>query len=63
MLWKRFKEAKYMYKIIDDFRISLVEEGKSPKTVGSYVGDTKAFIEFLEDKGVEFNGNLQQFYV
>lgn len=52
-----------MCKIIEDFKISLVEDGKSPKTIESYVGDIKAFIEFIGDKGVEFNGNLQWFYV
>ena len=26
----------------------LIEDGKSPKTIESYVGDIKAFKEFLE---------------
>ena len=33
------------------------------KKIESYVGDIKAFIDFLSTKGVEFNGNLQRFYV
>ena len=41
----------------------LIIYSKSPKTIESYVGDSKAFIEFLGDKGVEFNGTLQRFYV
>ena len=45
------------------FKRSLVEDGKSPKTIESYVGDIKAFIEFLGIKGVVFNGTLQLFYV
>jgi integrase/recombinase XerD len=52
-----------MCKIIEDFKISLIEDGKSPKTIESYVGDIKAFIEFLGSKGVEFNGTLQRFYL
>ncbi|WP_300385493.1 phage integrase N-terminal SAM-like domain-containing protein [Clostridium sp.] len=52
-----------MCKVIDDFKISLIEDGKSTKTIESYVGEIKAFIEFIGDKGVEFNGNLQRFYV
>lgn len=52
-----------MCKILENFKMSLIEVGKSPKTIESYVGDIKAFIEFLESKGVEFNGNLQRFYI
>ena len=52
-----------MCKVIEDFKISLIEDGKSPKTIESYIGDIKAFIEFLGDKGVEFNGILQRFYI
>ena len=52
-----------MCQLIEDFKISLIEDGKSAKTIESYVGDIKAFIEFLGDKGVEFNGTLQRFYV
>lgn len=62
-LCKKFKEIRYMCKVIEDFKISLVEDGKSSKTIESYVGDIKAFIEFLGSKGVEFNGTLQRFYV
>ena len=52
-----------MNEIVESFKRSLIEDGKSPKTIESYIGDIKAFIEFLGDKGVEFNGNLQRFYV
>ena len=45
------------------FKISLIEDGKSAKTIESYIGDIRGFIEFLGSKGVEFNGNLQRFYV
>ncbi|WP_244638242.1 site-specific integrase [Clostridium fungisolvens] len=52
-----------MCQIIEDFKMRLIEDGKSHKTIESYVGDIKAFIEFLRTKGVEFNGALQRFYV
>ncbi|WP_294351376.1 hypothetical protein [uncultured Clostridium sp.] len=52
-----------MNEIVESFKRSLIEDGKSPKTIESYIGDIKAFIEFLGDKGVEFNGNLQRFYI
>ena len=44
-LCKKFKEGKCMCKVIEDFKISLVEDGKSPKTIQIYVGD----IVVLED--------------
>ena len=62
-LYKKFKEGKYVCKVIENFKISLVEDGKSAKTIESYVGDIKVFIEFLGSNGVEFNGTLQRFYV
>lgn len=45
------------------FQKELIEDGKSPKTIESYVGDIKPFKEFLTAKGVGFNGTLQRFYV
>ncbi|MGE6599607.1 hypothetical protein [Bacillus proteolyticus] len=45
-----------MYQIIEDFKISLIGDGKSSKPIESYVDDVKAFIEFLATKGVGFNG-------
>ena len=36
----------------------IIEDGKSARTIESYVGDIKSFIGFLESKGVDFNGNL-----
>jgi integrase/recombinase XerD len=60
---KNMKGVKAMCKVIEDFKTSLIEDGKSPKTIESYAGDIKAFIEFLRTKGIEFNGILQRFYV
>ena len=72
-LWKKFREARCMCKVIEEkqiakisdfevvaftecFKISLIEDGKSIKIIESYVGDIKAFKEFLGTEGVEFNG-------
>lgn len=55
-LCKKFKEVKYVCKVIENFKIILIEDGKSPKTIESYIGDIRGFIEFLGSKGVEFNG-------
>ena len=60
---KKLKGEKMMLQLIEDFKMSLIEDGKSPKTIESYVGDIKAFKEFLTAKGVDFNGTLQRFYV
>ncbi|MDU3524770.1 hypothetical protein [Clostridium sp.] len=40
-----------MNEIVENFKISLIEDDKSPKT--------KAFIEFPNNKGVDFDGKLQ----
>lgn len=49
---KKLKGVKMMCQIIEDFKISLIEDRKSAKTIESYVGDIKAFKEFLTAKGV-----------
>ena len=54
-LCKKFKEVKCMCKMIKDFKISLIEDGKSSKIIESYVGN----MEFLESKALELNVNLQ----
>jgi integrase/recombinase XerD len=33
------------------------------KLVESYVGDTCAFVAFLESKEVDFNGEMKRFYI
>ncbi|MBZ9617598.1 hypothetical protein [Clostridium estertheticum] len=45
-----------MSEIIENLELSIIEDGKSPKTIESYVGDIKTFIDFLSRKAVEFNG-------
>ncbi|NRT79268.1 tyrosine-type recombinase/integrase [Clostridium beijerinckii] len=49
--------------LVQRFKIHLEEDGKSVKTVESYVGDTSAFVAFLEEKGVDFNGEMKRFYI
>lgn len=36
-----------MCKVIEDFKMSLIEDGKNHKTIESYVGGKKGLIEFL----------------
>lgn len=52
-----------MCKVIEDFKISLIEDGKSSKTIESYVGDTADFVTFLEEKGMDFNEEIKRFYI
>ena len=49
-LYKKLKDGKYMCKVIEDFKISLIQDSKSAKTIESYIGDIRGFIEFLEIK-------------
>jgi integrase/recombinase XerD len=49
--------------LIQRFKKHLEEDGKSVKTVESYVGDTSAFVTFLEGKGVDFDGEMKRFYI
>lgn len=49
--------------LVDQFRQYLVEDGKSPATIVSYVGDIQGFLRCLGGKGVEFDGALQRYQV
>lgn len=49
--------------LVQRFKIHLEEDGKSPKTIDSYVGDTAAFVALLEEKGVDFDGEMKRFYI
>lgn len=46
--------------LMQRFKIHLDEDGKSHKTVESYVGDTSDFVTFLEAKGVDFNEGIEK---
>ncbi|MGH4121126.1 site-specific integrase [Clostridium sp.] len=50
-------------KIVSSFEESLVADGKAPKTVESYTGDIRAFLEWLESKGNIFTGNMKRFHI
>ncbi|WP_180277995.1 hypothetical protein [Clostridium sp. LS] len=50
-------------KLVQRFKIHLEEDGKSVKTIESYVGDTSAFVIFAEGKGVDFNGEMKRLYI
>lgn len=49
--------------LVQRFKIHLEEDVNSSKTIERYVGDTEAFIIFLEGKGVDFNGEMKRFYI
>jgi integrase/recombinase XerD len=49
--------------LVQKFKIHLEGDGKSIKTIESYVRDTSAFVVFLESKGVDFNGEMKRFYI
>jgi integrase/recombinase XerD len=58
---KEIQGVKIMCKVIEDFKISLIEYGK--RVLKQLKAMINAFKEFLTAKGVEFNGILQRFYV
>ena len=51
------------HQLLDDYRLYLLSDGKSAKTVVSYCGDVRAFLLWLESKQVSFAGNLTRFYI
>lgn len=50
-------------KIVTDFEEALVADGKALKTIESYIGDIRVFLEWLESKGNIFTGNLKRFHI
>ncbi len=45
------------------FEEYLVTDGKGTKTILSYTGDIKGFLEWLGTKNVNFIGSLTRFYI
>jgi len=43
---------------VAEFERHLFEDGKSPSTILSYVGDIKGFLAHLESQGNRFGGQL-----
>ncbi len=48
---------------VEKFGRYLKENGKSPKTIESYVGDIGGFVSYIQNMGVKFQGELKRFYV
>ncbi|AOR23442.1 site-specific integrase [Clostridium taeniosporum] len=48
---------------VEKFKRYLQEDGKSAKTIESYVGDIAGFVAYLQNMGVKFQGELKRFYV
>lgn len=55
--------SKSAEKIAVEFEYHLTADGKSNKTLESYVGDIRTFLQWLESKGNSFTGNLKRFHV
>ena len=49
-----------MIKMLEDFKMNLVEDGKSPKTIQSYIGDIAGILKYLETMGTEFEDNWSE---
>lgn len=52
-----------MLEIQDRFKEYLVADGKSKKTIISYTGDISAFLVWLKNKDINFDGKLTRFFV
>lgn len=52
-----------MMTLVEDFKISLLEDGKSAKTIQSYIGDISGLLRYLQTMGTEFHVSLKRFYV
>lgn len=49
--------------ILEAFEEYLVADDKGTETIVSYTGDIKGFIKWLENKNVDFTGDLTRFYI
>ena len=50
-------------KIIHEFEEYLIADGKATKTIESYKGDIKSFLDWLVTKDNIFTGNLKRFHI
>ncbi|WP_238882329.1 tyrosine-type recombinase/integrase [Clostridium sp. YIM B02551] len=48
---------------VEKFKRYLKEDGKSQKTIESYVGDIAGFVTYLQSMEVKFQGELKRFYI
>lgn len=49
--------------IITQFSQHLQDDGKSPATIESYVGDVADFTAYLEGKGISFTDDMKRFHI
>lgn len=49
--------------LVEEFKINLMEDGKSNCTIQSYVGDISGFLKYLSRMGIEFEGVIKRFYI
>jgi len=56
-----FKEVLPLQELLGAFKQWLTEEGKSPKTIESYVGDVEGFQKYLTEKAVDTSQPLSRF--
>lgn len=45
------------------FAKHLTEDGKRSKTIQSYVGDVSGFLVYLQQKGIDFVGDIKRFHI
>ncbi|UGB30588.1 tyrosine-type recombinase/integrase [Metabacillus sp. B2-18] len=50
-----------MNELVKGFELWLFEEGRSPKTIESYVGDIKSYHRFINEKAVDIDQPLSRF--
>lgn len=46
--------------ILQAYKVNLAEDGKSPKTIESYIGDIKGFVDYLKGHNIDFDGRLRR---
>lgn len=49
--------------LVQKFKIHLKKNGKDMKTIENHIGDTFAFVVFLEGKELDFNGEIKRFHI
>jgi len=47
----------------EGFKKYLIEDGKRPKTIESYVGDVGGFLGYIRENGTDFAGDLKRFQI
>ncbi len=63
MVFLSFLERRKTMSIIKDFEDHLREDGKSEKTIESYIGDLRGLEAFLQERDMEHGGVLNRFAI